>query len=126
MQDITPILMPLAFLAFIRHNQTTIIANKVLDVMGMPFACHLVEGLYWAMLVCDTYARFGADTLSMWHLSSLVVSNCRGTCAWSCNNHLHVQPSCTKSTQIRTVPLNKIRTTLLRQPIARTSLACAW
>ena len=41
--------MTLAFLAFIRHNQTTIIATNVLDVLDMPSTFHMVEGLCWAV-----------------------------------------------------------------------------
>ena len=80
MQDITPSADVSCVFGLIRHNQTTIIATNVLDMLDMPSACHLVEGLCWAVLARDTCAGLGAGRpLRVAPVWPGGFSNCRGT-----------------------------------------------
>ena len=72
--------MPLAFLALIGTIRLQLQLAIVLDVLDMPSACQMVEGLCWIVLPRDTCAGLGAGrpvrVAPVWPGG---FSNCRGT-----------------------------------------------
>ena len=80
MQDITTIVDASCVFGLNRHNQPTITVSIVLDVLDMPSACQMVEGLCWVVLPRDTCAGLGAGRpLRVAPVWPGGFSNCRGT-----------------------------------------------